>query len=235
MKNRPVTQLATGIAKTLWTSFAVLCFALALNAQADNNVGQYLYRYVNDAGVTVINYSIPPEYVHKGYEILNRDGSVYKVVPKVMTEEEMADRSTAAYQARVEAEEAERLRKWDESLLLRYSSIEDIEAARDRALSELKIRISILRSNVRSLQSQVESNQRRAADAERRGGNVPVEVVAAIDGLQSEIVETERAIKDRQREMEVVDQGFQRDIDRFALLLDKVELRQKLSQSQSRN
>ena len=204
------------------------CLAVcALAARSD----EFLYRYVNEQGVTVIDYSIPPEYVHKGYEILNRNGTVHEVVPRALTDDEMADQSSAAYQARVEAEEAERLRKWDESLLLRYSSIEDIEAARDRALSELRIRISILRSNVRSLQSQVESNQRRAADAERRAGSVPVEVVAAIDGLQDEIVETERSIKDRQREMEVVEQGYERDIERFTQLLDMVELRQKLSQS----
>ena len=191
----------------------------------------YLYRYVNDKGVTVINYSIPPEFVHKGYEILNRDGSVHKVIPRSLTEEELADQSSAAYQARVEAEEAERLRKWDESLLLRYSSIEDIEAARDRALNELRIRVSILQGNVRSLQGQVESNQRRAADAERRGRPVPANIVATIDGLNDEIVETERQINERRREMEVVNEGFQRDIDRFAVLLEKVQLRQKLSQS----
>jgi hypothetical protein len=210
----------------------VLLAGLWMAVAAHSAHGQeYLYRYVNDQGVTVIDYSIPPQFVHKGYEILNRNGTVHEVVPRALSEEEMADQSSAAYRERVEAEEAERLRKWDESLLLRYSSIEDIEAARDRALSELRVRISILRSNVRSLQAQVESNQRRAADAERRGGEVPVEVVAAIDGLQSEIVETERAIVERQREMEVVEQGFQRDIDRFALLLDTVQLRQKLSQS----
>ncbi len=189
----------------------------------------FLYRYVNDEGVTVINYSIPPEYVHKGYEILNADGSVHRVVPRSLTAEELADQSGEAYQAKVAAEEAERLRKWDESLLLRYSSIEDIEAARDRDLDALRIRISILRSNVRSLKSQVESNQERAADIERRGEAVPVEVVAVIDGLRGEINETERSIDERTREMDVVRQGYQRDIDRFALLLDKVELRRQYS------
>ena len=190
----------------------------------------YLYRYVNDAGVTVINYSIPPEFVHKGYEILNRDGSVHKVVPRALTEEELANQSGDAYRAKVEAEEAERLRKWDESLLLRYSSIEDIEAARDRAVRELRIRISILQSNVRSLGSQVERNQQRAADLERSGRGVPADLEAVIDGLRSEIAETQRSIRERESEIEVVVDGYQRDIDRFALLLDKVEMRRRASQ-----
>ncbi|MEE4661131.1 MAG: hypothetical protein V2J89_11740 [Halieaceae bacterium] len=197
------------------------------------DAADYLYRYVNSDGVTVIDYTIPPQYVQQGYEILNSDGSLHKVVPRTLTPEELADQSGEAYRERVAAEEAERLRKWDESLMLRYSSIEDIEAARDRALSELRIRISILRSNVRSLMQQVESNQQRAADLERRGQNVPVELVEAIDGLRDEIGETERAIGERLREVEVVSAGFQRDIDRFVTLLDKVELRRQHSKSRN--
>ena len=209
-----------------------LLLAVGLVVWIDSSLAEkFLYRYVNEDGVTVIHYSIPPEYVHSGYEILNRDGSVFKVVPRSLTQEELANRSGDVYRERVEAEEAERLRKWDESLLLRYSSIEDIEAARDRTLSDLQIRISILRSNVRTLKQQVENNQVRAADIERAGRQVPVEVVAAIDTLQSEIVETERSVGERLREIGVVEQGFQRDIDRFAKLLDKVQLRKRYSQS----
>ncbi len=205
-------------------------FVLAVSA-GPMLAADYLYRYVNENGITVIDYTIPPQYVQQGYEILNRDGSLHRVVPRTLTQEELADQSGQAYLDRIAAEEAERLRKWDESLMLRYSSIEDIEAARDRALSELRIRISILRSNVRSLMQQVESNQERAADLERRGQAVPVELVDAIDGLRGEIAETERAISERIREIGAVEQGYQRDIDRFATLLDKVELRRRASSS----
>jgi hypothetical protein len=40
---------------------------------------------------------------------------------------------------------------------------------------------------------------------------------------------TERSIEEREEEIDVVDQGFQRDIDRFTLLLDRVELRRRYS------
>jgi hypothetical protein len=199
-------------------------FSLAQSSRAI-----YLYRYINDDGITVINSAIPPEFIERGYEVLNSNGTVFKVVPRSLSPEERASRSTAESQKQLDEEEAKRLLKWDKSLLLRYSSIEDIEAARDRSLSELRIRISILRSNVRSLKLQIESNQSRAANVERRGGVVPVEMVAAIDVLHSEIKDTERSIEERIQETEVVEQGFQRDIERFALLLDKVELRKRFS------
>ena len=191
----------------------------------------YLYRYINDDGTTVINYSISPEFVRRGYEILNPDGTVFKVVPRTLTKDELANRSGEAYLAQVEAEEAERLRKWDKSLLLRYSTLDDIEAARSRALRELRIRISILRGNVSALKLRVEANQLQAANIERSGGQVPVAVVGAITALQGEITVTERSIDEREGEVDVVDQGFQRDIDRFALLLDRVELRRRYSRT----
>jgi hypothetical protein len=210
---------------------AVLALVGLLSASLPGFSQGYLYRYINDDGVTVINYSISPEFVRRGYEILNPDGTVFKVVPRTLTKDELANRSGEAYLAQVEAEEAERLRKWDKSLLLRYSTLDDIEAARSRALRELRIRISILRGNVSALKLRVEANQLQAANIERSGGQVPVAVVGAITVLQGEITITERSIVERESEVDVVDQGFQRDIDRFALLLDRVELRRRYSRT----
>ncbi len=47
-----------------------------------------LYRYTNDRGNTVVDYQVPAEYVAKGYEVLNEDGVVVKVVPRTLTEDE---------------------------------------------------------------------------------------------------------------------------------------------------
>jgi hypothetical protein len=211
---------------------AVLALALALlSANMPSSAQGYLYRYIGDDGVTVINSSIPPQFVQRGYEVLNPDGSVFKVVPRSLTQDELANRSGEDYKAQVEAEEAERLRKWDKSLRLRYSTLEDIEAARGRAQRELRIRISILRGNVSALKQRVETNQLRAANIERSGGRVPVTVVEAITALQGEIAVTERSIQERESEVEVVDLGFQRDIDRFTLLLDQIELRRRYSRT----
>ena len=191
----------------------------------------YLYRYVNDEGSMVIGYSIPAEYVDRGYEILNSDFTIHEVVGRALTPEERVNRTAEEKVARAAEKEAQRLREWDESLLLRYSSIEDIEAARERALSELQIRISILKGNVRSLKAQVESNQARAADIERGGGEVPTQILSAINALRYEIDEAEKNTIERTREKEAAHAGFQRDIERFAPLLEKVKMRQRYSRT----
>ena len=207
-----------------------LALAILLVAAAAARVeAREMYRYVNDEGNTVIDYQVPPEYVSRGYEVLNEDGVVLRVVPRELTEEEKAAWSE---QERREAEtraEQERMRQWDQSLLLRYSSVEDIEAARERALRDLRIRLSILKGNKRSIKQQVENYQSQAAEQERAGQAADMALLTTIEDLQEQIASADRSIADRQREIEEVAEAYQRDIERFEHLLEMVELRRSMS------
>ena len=187
-----------------------------------------LYRYTNDKGIIVLDDRIPVDHATRGYEVINEKGVVIEVVARALSDEEQAQRDVKDLLAAAASAEQERLRKWDHSLLLRYSTIEDIEAARERSLRDLRIRVSILKSNGRSIKQQVENYQAVAADTERSGGTVDVKILAAIEELQADIVVTDRSIVDRQAEVERVQEEFQLDIERFGLLLDLVELRRSL-------
>ena len=187
-----------------------------------------LYRYRNAEGNVVVDYQVPSESIGGGYEVLNSDGMVIKVVPRALTPEERHLEDAENKREQASREEKERLREWDESLMLRYSTVDDIEDARRRALGELQIRMSILKGNRRSLKQKVEAYQTQAANMERSGMAVDVERLKAIEVLQSEIVSTERDIKDRQREIEELEAAFDADIERFDQLRDVVELRQTL-------
>jgi hypothetical protein len=207
------------------TTFALVTVALLL---APLSLAAGLYRYTNDEGVTVVDYQVPVAYVGKGYEVLNKDGMVVEVVPRELTDEEKKVRNAQQeleYEARAEER---RLREWDQSLLLRYSTLEDIEAAQDRALRDLRIRLSILKGNKRSLKQQVESYQAQAADLERSGREVDVARIVAIEDIQAEIATTDRSINDRVQEIEEVSAAYQKDIDRFRQLLEVVALRKTL-------
>lgn len=188
-----------------------------------------LYRYKNAEGNTVIDYRIPPEYVKNGYEVVSEEGVVLRVVAPQLTDEQRAAADAEERQKR----EAERLREWDESLLRRYSTVADIEAARDRALGDLLIRVSILKSNKRSLKQQVENYQSQAAEAQRRGREVSDDHLEAIEDLQSEMTATDRAIAERENEIDIVESAYQEDIDRFAELEDMVEFRRRMANRQS--
>jgi hypothetical protein len=207
---------------------ALLCIAALLQGLSPVALSRDLYRYYDGEGKMVIDYRVPAEYAGAGYEVLNEDGVVIKVVPKELTEEEKQQRNALEIQQAAAEAERERLRKWDESLLLRYSTIADIEDMRERSLRELRIRVSILKSNRRSLKQQVENYQSQAADLERSGREVDVDRLQVIEELQREISATDRAIAEREREIQEVSTGYQADIERFAQLLEVVELRRSM-------
>jgi hypothetical protein len=206
----------------------LLCLAPAVEAAQ-------LYRYRNADGVVVVGYQVPVDAVAGGYEVLNKDGMVVKVVPRELTSEERKEKDAEARRDEEARAEQERLREWDESLMLRYSTVADIEDAQHRALGELQIRMSILRGNRRALKQRVENYQAQAADLERAGKSVDVERLRTIEGLQDEIAATERDITERQREIEVLEKAFEADIERFNMLRDVVELRQSLSTNSSKS
>lgn len=194
--------------------------ALSLLLAAAVDAERLLYRYKNAKGVTVVEDRVPPEFIKQGYTVLTRDGRVVEVVPPELS-------GSAAEAKRAAAAEARRLREWDESLLRRYSHVADIEAARERALKEFDVRISILRSHLQSIKGQIEREQSRAADIERRGGEVPADLLQSLAGLRDEVTGTEETIVLRQREREETKESFRRDIDRFESLREIVEARRR--------
>lgn len=211
-----------------FTAFPPALAALLLQLAAPMVESANLYRYTNEEGNVVVDYQVPARYIAQGYEVLNMEGVVLEVVPRQLTEEEKKVLNAQQELEAAARAEQERLREWDESLLLRYSTIADIEAAEERALRDLRIRMSILKGNKRSLKQQVENYQAQAADLERSGQQVDVARLVAIEDIQEEIQATDRSINDRAREIEEVQAAYQRDKDRFAMLLEVVELRKSL-------
>ena len=209
------------------TQGAVLPLLLALAVPAAL-AQQELYRYRNEQGNIVVDYQVPAKYVKQGYEVINDEGIVVRVEPPELTPEQKVERDAELKRQREAEAEAQRLREWDESLMLRYSTIEDIEAARERGLRDLRIRVSILKGNKRSLKQQVENYQGQAADLERRGIAVDVELLRTIENLQGEIASIDRAIEEREREIAQVSESFNRDIARFEELQELVELRRTM-------
>jgi len=219
-----------------WTAYAVQGFVfLVLCMFAIASSARELYRYRNAEGNIVVDYQVPVNYVGSGYEVLNDEGIVIKVVPRALTEEEQKVQDAQDRLAAEARAEEERLKAWDESLMLRYSTVADIEAARDRALRDLQIRLSILKGNRRSLKQKVENYQAQAADLERRGMEVDVARLRTIEDLQTEIGTTERAIVDREHDIEDLADTFQKDIDRFEMLLEVVDLRRQLGEEREKS
>jgi chromosome segregation ATPase len=183
------------------------------------------YRYPGPDGTVVIDTSVPPDAVPRGYDIIRLDGTVVKTIGPKLSDAERKARELKYGIEEAKAEEDAKKRKWDESLLLRYSNTHDIDVAKKRALNDIKVRISILKSNLSVIKQQIYSNQSEAAELERRGHAVPSELTDTLASLRRELTTTEQHITSRQEELGQVAASYERDKARFADLQEQVELR----------
>jgi len=168
-----------------------------------------LYRYVDDKGVTVLSrQGVPPEFIGKGYEVLNDQGRVLRVVPPAPTAEEFA---------RIQAAKA---RAGSDAQLLRlYSSVDDVDRARERKLAELDGVTGVARGNLQSVRTQQANLQSQAADHERAGRTVPDHLLAQIENLKSEQQRLLRDIARYQDARQQAELRFSADRTRLAELL----------------
>ncbi|MBM7424573.1 hypothetical protein [uncultured Spongiibacter sp.] len=202
-----------------------LCLALAVVSAPALAAEKLFYRYVDANNKVVILDRLPPDVVPRGYDVIRADGSVVKSVAAQLTgaEREAWEREKAVAKARAEAEE--KMRAWDESLLLRYSDTADIDHAKARALNDIRVRISILKSNLSALKGKVRKNQSEAAEQERRGRPVPEALAKTLNDLRREVSATESDLERRNAELFEVEEAYERDKARFSQLQENVKRR----------
>lgn len=174
-----------------------------------------LYRYENDQGVMVINDTVPPEFVHKGYDILSSSGRLIERVPRALTPEERAAKSIEeqAAQQRAQQEEA------DKKLLTIFSSPEDAERARDRKIEAIDVYINVTRGNILKLTGDYETAQSQAAQRERAGLEVPDYLISNMDSLRRQIEQAEASIAEKEQEKIEIAERYAKDIARLRFLL----------------
>ena len=168
-----------------------------------------LYRYLSDKGVVVLDrQGVPPQYIGKGYEVLDEQGRLLRTIPPAPSAEERERLNKAKLQATS-----------DTQLLRLYSSLEDVDRARERKLTELDGAIAAARGSLQSLRTQQANFQSQAAEQERAGREVPESVLVQISNLQAEQVSRLNDIARFEAARKQADAGFTSDRGRLAQLL----------------
>ncbi|WP_439852330.1 DUF4124 domain-containing protein [Pseudomonas syringae] len=157
----------------LWLSLGILA---PLVSQAADAPEVRLYRYVDSRGVTVIDtQGVPPDYVAKGYEVLNGRGRVIQVVPPAPTAEQIRQADADKRQASADAQ-----------LLSLYSSVAEVDRVKARKLAELDALVGVAQGNIQGLAAQQRSLQGQAADLERAGRPVPQALIDQLNDLRDQ-------------------------------------------------
>lgn len=163
-----------------------------------------LFRYKNDKGVIVIGYSIPPKYVQNGYDIISPSGKILEVVPPAPTEEELS----------VSRARQEIMAAYDK-LRLRYSEVEDIQAARDRRLAGIDTNVQIVKTNIKGLEDRLAEQLKQAATQERTQGRASEGIVNQIATTRAELAVAKSMLKTRSAEYDTAKHKYEEDIELF--------------------
>ncbi|OUM07777.1 DUF4124 domain-containing protein [Pseudomonas syringae] len=179
----------------LWLSLALL---MPLSARAADAPEIRLYRYVDSRGVTVIDtQGVPPDYVAKGYEVLNGRGRVIQAVPPAPTAEQI--RQTEAAQRQTAA---------DAQLLSVYNSVEEVDRVKARRLAELDALVGVAQGNIQGLAAQQRNLQGQAAELERAGRPVPQTLVDQLNDLRDQQQKLQADIAGHQAARVKAEAGF---------------------------
>ncbi|WP_397450609.1 DUF4124 domain-containing protein [Pseudomonas sp. NA-150] len=192
---------------------SVVGLLLAMNLAAANaaevKAPILFYRYVDDKGGIVLDrQGVPPEYVGKGYQVLNERGRVLQVIPPAPTAAEIQRQHADKAQAEANAQ-----------LLHQYSSVEDVDRAKARKLAELDSLIAVAQGNLQNLSAQQNTLQGQAADQERAGRPVPQTLLDQMSSVRDNQSHIKAEIAHDQEMRVQVEAGFAADRARVQQLL----------------
>ena len=172
-----------------------------------------IYRYKNENNLPVLDrQGVPPQFIDKGYEVLNEQGRVIQVVPPAPSE---AERKRMA-------EDKERASS-DAQLMRLYSTQEDIDRALERKLTEVDGLIGIANGNKLALRNQQSGLQARAAELERSGREVPESLISKIERLKLEQEQLDRDIARYESLRKEAQASFAADRERLGELLKRLK------------
>lgn len=115
----------------------------------------------------------------------------------------------AAEEARRKAEAADRV------LLATFSSVDDMELARDGRLAAIESQIRLTENQIEKLETNLASIIKNAADMERQGKTPPERIRDDIASVREQIARNEAFIADKRAEQDAVREEFAADIARF--------------------
>ena len=159
----------------------------------------------------------PPECVNSDIRELNKDGSVRRVIPRPITQEEQKARALEAKKRLEEEERALAQRRRDRSLLKAYATEGEIEAARVKALDT---------SNevIRRSQTRIErmDGERKRLDNESefyKKRDLPDSLKRAYANNEQEKAAELNIVRDARAEMQRINERFDAEKKRFRELV----------------
>jgi hypothetical protein len=171
--------------------------------------------WTNSEGVKECGNAVPPEYAQQGHQELGKGGLVREETGRAKTDEELAEQKRLdEIQAEKDKLAAEQKKK-DEILLQTFSTVEDIERARDERLTQLEASIKLTEARTEKIQYDLDKRIQTAANAERAGKAPSEALLSDIESLKRQIKNNDAFIEGKRVEQEEIKKDHAKDIAHF--------------------
>lgn len=196
---------------------AFFCCSIFLSTDA----AAQLYRYKDDQGNYVLNQTIPPKYVKKGYDILNNQGRVIRTVAPELTPEQIAARDAALEEERLRKIEAQKQALIDNELKQQFSHPNEAVHVLSRRVVDMQSLIKAKQSRIKTLENNIIEEETRAATRQRQGLRILESTLKQIDKFKSDISINEHDIAEVRSELKNVKAEFDKKIRRLEVITGK--------------
>ena len=174
--------------------------------------------WVNHEGIRECGDMVPPEYIQQGYMEIDKEGIVRDVKERAKTPEELAEARRLAALEAAKRRQKEKQQTRDRVLLQTFSSVSDIERARDDRITALEAAIKLSGVRNENIRLKLNDHIKRAADSQRMGQAPTPALLEDIEALRRQIENNVRFIAEKRIEQEQIRQAHALDIERYKRL-----------------
>lgn len=205
---------------TRYKSLAALVVTFALGLSLSLPATAKLYKWVDDNGTTHYGETVPPEYADKDREELNKAGRVVNTL-EVMTPERRLAKQQEDEKKRKADLAAQEQKLHDRTLLSTYSSVQEIELARERSMQQVDARINFLNSSVDSANSRIVALQKEADNYTSRNRPIPNSLSDDLQEGQERLAKLQQDLEKPVEEKAALNARFDADKVRYMELTGK--------------
>ena len=175
-----------------------------------------LYKWVDDKGVVHYSDVVPPEAVNKGNVELNKQGVPLKKTEPAPGPEQLRAKALEDERLRIVAKQQEDLARRDRALLASYTSENEIDLARARAMQTIDNVIQSSQAYVVGLNKRRDAVIGKKAEA---GDKPPANLERELDMLNGEIERQADLLAQKKREAATVTAKYDADKQRWRELV----------------
>ena len=217
----------------LYKSFIIISMFLFFGGHAAH--AKKMYRWVDEHGNVRYSDQVPPDQAKFRRESLNKNARVLNVLEKEKTKAQLELEKRLAILRKQQDGIIAKQKGRDKVLLSTFRNIDDMKMTLKGKMLALDGQRKVLQRNLQGIEQQLQQQQKKAAQHERDGRNIPKKLLTNIteskEQITQAIIEISRQIEKKKRFRE----DFEADISRFSFLTQPDTESKELSQKSAEN